>query len=183
MSTYFGTSLFSIGSSLTRKILDTVFKDCCLILTDLNETGIFTLNQAPLIGFSFQDPSQVEFFNYSYSEYPYLNRTAVANSVMKNSSTIVIKGLRPITRTNNMLVNYAYNSAVLTVLDNYIMKGGRFKLFTKWGPISNLVMESINGVDEDGQGGIALEFTLRRIFVAESSTSSTASALLRIITG
>lgn len=184
MSEYLGSSVTSITQGASRAIVDLVFSNNCLILTDLVKTGILPiLNTAPLIGFYYENPSQLGLYSYSYSEYPYLNRTAVANSVMKNSSTITIKGLRPITRANSVVVNYLANSTILSLLDKYIMRGGRFKLLTMWGPVSNLVMESIDGVTEFGQGGVAFDFTLRKIYTAESTSSSVASALLRIITG
>lgn len=171
-------ALFSSGAR--HGILDLVFRDNALVMnySHLLLPGGELLNTIagggvptplPIIGFSFEHPSQLNFLKYQYSEYPFLDRAMVANSFVKDVGGVQVRGLRPITRGNPVILNYTMNKLLIKLIERYADQGGTWTLNTMWGPVSNLVLESLDGVKEDNAtGGVAFDFTFRRICFSDT---------------
>lgn len=178
MSSFLGsaTSIANINSksSASGVILDLVFSECCLLLQNLDIVSklFSTISTLPIIGFTFQQPSRVEFLNYQYAEYPYLNKNVVANAFLKQPTSIQIRGLRAITRGNGVITNYATNYALRTFIETYCDKGGLWTLNTMWGIITNLALTSLSGEPtEQGMGGVVWNFEFKRLLFSDSTTT------------
>lgn len=174
--------------SAAKSILDFVFTDCAIIMTQPSKlwggSGNTLLDTTgfPLLGFSFQTPDMISFCKYSYGEYPFLNRAVVANAFYKEPCEVEVVGLRPIQRTNPVIANYALNKAgVKYYIEKYADNGGIWAINTLWGYYSDLVLESLDGVKVEGSelGGIGFKFTFRRLNFSsiESSTISLSNSV------
>lgn len=151
-------------------ILDLVFRDCAVVLENVNALTLGQFNYdigfqlpLPLIGFSFETPSSIEFLNYSYSEYPYLNKQTIVNAYLKEGGSISIDGVRPIQKGNGVITNYALNRVLVTLLEKYADVGGTFAVNTLWGWYGNLVLEKLSGKAIDSMGGIGFSFQFKRV--------------------
>lgn len=151
-------------------VLDLIFRDGALIMSDsqllagLGGVGDLGLSiPLPIIGFSFENPTELNLLKYSYTEYPMLNKTMVTNSFIKENGEVKLRGLRPITRGNNILVNYAANKGLVILIEKYADAGGLWTLNTYWGTYGNLALESLDGVVTEAGGGTAFDFTFKRI--------------------
>lgn len=162
-------------------ILDLVFRDSALIM---KQTGLLFSPNAistiplPLLGFSFQTPDEVEILNYEFSEYPYLNRSTVANAFLKAPCTLRCVGLRPIYKENPLLLNYVLNNlSIPFYIERYCDRGGTWALNTMWGYFDDLVLTNLKGIklNETETGGIGFEFTFKKL---QLSNLDTAESLL-----
>lgn len=158
-------------------ILDLIFRDNALIMTDsqllINAAGaafgkawnIGASVPLPIIGFSFATPEQLNILNYQYTEYPMLNKVNVVNSFVKGTGSVKLRGMRPITRGNSIVLNYLGNKALVLLIEKYADLGGTWTINTLWGTYGNLVLESLDGVmaDEKAGGGTAFDFTFKRV--------------------
>lgn len=170
-------------------VLDLIFRDCALILSDTkilyadkvqnmaNKGGKFggMLNKVvnalpaiplPIVGFSFQSPTNLNILKYNYSEYPMFGRLSIVNSMTKEMGEITITGLRPITRGNPIALNYVLNQfALVKLIEAYADAGGLWTLNTMWGTYNNLVLTSLDGVTAEGTslGGTAFTFSFKRV--------------------
>lgn len=160
-------------------LLDFVFRDCALLFMSPSKayglpSGFDTVS-LPVLGFSFKTPDTAVLAKYSYSEYPYLSKAAVANSFLKECGEFEVTGLRPITRGNNIITNYALNNVgIKKWLEGYADRGGLFALNTFWGYYNNLALEELSGVKVDGSelGGIGFKFKFKRINFADIDEGS-----------
>lgn len=173
-------------------ILDLIFRDCALILSDTSILYKDKLNNLagkngflggvgkalssvanylpavplPIVGFSFQTPTNLNILQYDYSEYPMFGRISIVNSMVKGMGEIRITGLRPITRGNSIAINYLLNQFTLVKLvESYADAGGLWTLHTMWGTYDNLVLVSLDGTTAEGTtlGGTAFTFTFKRV--------------------
>lgn len=150
-------------SGLNFEILDFVFGQNCILLDDINLVfGIGPSIPCPLLGFQYATPDFLELLSFSYSEYPFLDRTSLINAYFKNNTRIKMQAYRPITTKNPFVLNYALNEGIYKILDNYALNGGTFRIITAWGSFSNLLLEKFSGIrgsDTDiGGQGFQLEF-------------------------
>ena len=160
-------------------ILDLAFKDSCLWMQNstLLKSWISASIPLPVVGFQFQTPDNLELLKYTYVKYPALNKVAVANSFQKETTTVTITGLRPITRYNPIGLNYILNwQGMKNYIEKYADRGGMFTLNTMWGLITNLVLTGVNGVkvDQSQMGGIGFEFSFERLQFASLGTAESA---------
>lgn len=180
-------SLASFGrSSAAHGLLDLVFRDNALIMSDIRLlisklAGVGIGIPFPIVGFSFETPSNVDFLNYSYSEYPMLNKEVVTNSFLRQSGSVTIKATRPITRGNNVLVNYITNTMLIKLIKNYCDNGGLWALNTMWGYVNNLALEKLSGTEVSGVGGIGFEFQFKRINFDNSGLASKVSNVVSML--
>lgn len=149
-------------------ILDLVFKDCCLIMQNTSLlTGWTSLDiPFPILGFQFQTPEEIELLKYEYTKYPALNRAFVGNTFQKQSTTVSVVGLRPITRYNPVALNYLLNNiGIKFYIEKYADKGGLWTILTMWGNMTDLVLTDLKGVKVEGteMGGIGFEFTFEKL--------------------
>lgn len=157
-------------------LLDLVFKDSCLWMQ--NSTllhGFVSLDiPLPVVGFQFQTPDNLELLKYEYTTYPALNKSFVANTFQKKTTTLTITGLRPITRFNPVGLNYLLNwQGVSNYIEKYADRGGLWSLNTMWGLITNLVLTELKGVNmnETQMGGVGFEFSFEKLQFSSISSS------------
>lgn len=177
---FLGTQLPSLSqatSDPTGAILDLVFNDGALLMQNLSIVGSYfsSVETLPIIGFTFKQPSRVEFLKYRYAEYPYLNKNVVANAFCKEPCNIQIQALRPISRGNGIATNYATSYALRAFIETYCDKGGLWTLNTMWGLVTDLALESLSGEPtEQGMGGVVWTFEFKRLLFSSSSTTDRA---------
>lgn len=181
-------SLSGVVKGNLHSVLDLVFRDNALILSDSQvlvpalgslATRLGGSMPLPLVGFTFETPSDLTFMKYSYSEFPYLNKATVANSFVKETSSTTIRALRPIFGGNGVVTNYGLNKTLVTLIESYADKGGTFAINTMWGYYGNFALEELKGYEVSGVGGIGFEFHLKRInFDALQSAGGIVSNLL-----
>lgn len=160
-------------------ILDLAFKDSCLWMQNstLLASWISFNVPLPVVGFQFQTPDDLELLKYTYVKYPALNKVAVANSFQKETTTVTITGLRPITRYNPVGLNYVLNGmGMKNYIEKYADRGGTFALNTMWGLITDLVLTGVKGVkvDQSQMGGIGFEFSFEKLQFASLGTAENA---------
>ena len=154
-------------SSAHKFILDLAFRDCAVILREsllLKNEKMNGFLPFPLVGFTFDTPSNIQLLKYNYCEYPYLNKTMIVNSLVKENNEISITGSRPITRGNSIIMNTVLNQVLVKALEIYASRGGTFILITMWGIIQDLVLEELAGKPTDGGvGGVLFDFKFKKI--------------------
>ncbi|WP_162974670.1 hypothetical protein, partial [Helicobacter pylori] len=151
----------------SMEFLKTLFQDCPLILNDVlriffKQIGIIP-TPFPLVGLTYAPPREVELLKFSYSEYPYIDKTIVVNSYQQEPTKFSIIAYRPIALEypgNNVIVNLVANETAYNILQFYCRCGGTFSLVTQWGIVTNLVLESLKGINVDMKtmGGEAFLF-------------------------
>lgn len=178
-------SLSGVVKGNLHSILDLVFQDCAVILENstLLLSSKFGVNVGaqiplPLIGFSFETPSQLELLNYSYSEYPYLNKQTIINAYLKEGGSITIDAVRPIQKGNNIVINYLTNKALVDLIETYADAGGTFAVNTMWGWYGNLVLEKLSGKAIDNIGGVGFSFQFKRVYFDTTNQKSAINSLV-----
>lgn len=175
-------------NNLGKFILDFAFRDCALILNQsrllMSDKMVGTF-PAPLIGFSYDSPDSITFMDFQYCEYPYLNKTMIVNSLVKNNSSISLKAYRPITKANSVIANMMTNMTLIKALETYAMRGGTFTLTTMWGIINDLVLERVSGIKVENEiGGVGFQFDLKKInFALMNETAQMSSKLSNLASG
>lgn len=168
-------------------ILDLAFKDSCLWMQNSTLLASWLSLKVPLpvVGFQFQTPDDLELLKYTYVKYPALNKVAVANSFQKETTTVTITGLRPITRYNPVGLNYILNyQGIKNYIEKYADRGGTFALNTMWGLITDLVLTGVKGVkvDQTDMGGIGFEFTFEKLqFASLGLADKAAKSLFNVL--
>lgn len=167
----------------------------------------------PLIGFEFLAPEEVELLKYSYSEYPYIDKTMLTNAYIKENTKLSIVGVRPITHMPNgnhsidkndssksarnvaainnastsVVGNYISNELILSTLQAYCDRGGTFTVLTMWGQINNLVLERLSGIKlEGGQNqfaGQGYKFEFKRVQFPKKSNQGIRNTLSKLTLG
>lgn len=174
------------SGNIKKAVLDLAFRDSCLWMQD--STLLFTSIASkisipfPLLGFSFQTPESFTIAKYSYAKYPYLNKVAVANSFLKEVCPIEITALRPITRTNPLVLNYVLNwQGIKNYVERYADKGGLWSLNTMWGLYTDLALTELSAErdsDKDQMGGVKFRFSFEKLnFDNVSSVGNVVSSL------
>lgn len=169
--------------------IKTLFQDFPLLLNDVprifyKQIGIVSV-PLPLIGLTYAPPNEVELLKFSYSEYPYIDKTVVVNSYRQEPTKFSVVAYRPLSVTptsdqqghinsfpqsgNNVIVNFIANELTYNVLQFYGRAGGTFSLVTQWGIVSNLLLEELNGVNIETKtmGGEAFLFKFKRALFAK----------------
>lgn len=179
-------SLYS-NEGASSKILDLVFRDNALLLQNLEIFWGASYKYSipmPLLGFIFDTPSRIEFLRYRYAEYPFLNKSVVANASCKETTNITIKATRPIYSGNGIVTNYGLNTVLRAGIETYCDKGGLFTLNTMWGLITDLALESLSGEPtENNVGGVVWIFELKRLLFSSSKVSSVSDRVSSLAQG
>lgn len=184
--------------------LDYLFQKNAIILNDtltilkgspFSIGGLDVNLPLPLIGFEYMAPDEVELLKYTYSEYPYINKTMITNAYIKENTRLSIIGLRPITYgggavnsvSTSVVGNYLTNELILSTLQAYSDKGGTFTLLTMWGQLNNLVLERLSGIRlESGPNqfqGQAYRFEFKRINFPKTKLQGLKNALSKMTLG
>lgn len=208
MAGILGNSIPSIsGSSISRNILELVYKNSAILLNDGISIGMKTIDDTfntniatsaigqvasvvstavalPLLGFAYDNPSSMEILKYSYSEYPYLNKSLIVNSYLKENTRFSIRAYKAITPNNTIALNLISNEQIYTQLKSYCDYGGTFKLMTLWGTFNNLVLESLNAIypNDNEVGGVGFEFHFLKPNFDNTNSSSVVSGLINSLT-
>ena len=191
------SAIYSKGSGYyiaMKTILDLFFRDWCVFMQQPSLIGVggksvvgaslsSFVNKAldftgvPLIGFTFRQPSNFEILKYEYTKYPFIDRSVIANNMLKQTTTITLTGLRPITGGNSVLMNYIMNTIGLnTYIEKYCDAGGLLMIHTMWGSRRNYALKELKGVKPSGEvGGVGWEFTFERLNFSDMDTSVSAN--------
>lgn len=173
------------GYIATVTVLDLLYRDWCVFLqtpsllmggdsgsTGMGLGGLIDTTGMPLIGFTFQQPSNFEILKYQFTKFPLLNKAVVANSMIKESTKITLTGLRPITASNPIILNIALNNVGLKLIEKYADMGGLWWINTMWGARFNYVLTDLKGtMPVDDIGGVGWEFTFERLNFDSTSSS------------
>lgn len=181
------TSLEGQGS-ITRTALDVVYRESVIILTDLARlmsTADSGDSYMPLIGFTYEHPSQMTLLKYEYSEYPFLDKTLITNSYMKQNTDLTVRSYRGITAVNGVVTNIALNELLFKGIEAYCDRGGTFRVMTMWGTFNNYVLEELTIVPPEGNqtGGIGFEWKFKRIPFDTSTAQIVYSASTNALSG
>lgn len=170
-------------SSPSKLLAQTLFQRNMIFLNDLPKIlGAGASVPLPLIGFEYLPLQRIELLNYSYSQYPYLNRETISNTSIKNPLRFQIQGVKPITSLNTMFLSLAVNIGLLELMDKYVAGGGTFTIVTPWGVLTNCVLEKIEGVQfMNDSGGQGFTFTFQRVNIYED-TAGTQSNFIKALT-
>lgn len=162
-------SLSKLGEpGISHTILDILFRDNALLFQQASllygSAATDTEIPAPLIGFYFEHPEQLVFAQYSYADYPYLNKAVVANSFIKNKVPVSIKAFRPITKGNSIASNYILNEYVIRkIIEKYADTGGLFMLNTMYGLVKDLALEEFSAEPVANQSGVGFVFRFSQL--------------------
>lgn len=195
------------GGSLTRTALELIYKNNAILLNDGIGLGMRGIDETfgtklassavgqiaskldksvplPLLGFVYDNPSSMEILKYSYSEYPYLNKSLIVNSYLKENTRFTVKAYKAITPLNTIALNTVTNEQIYSQLKSYCDYGGTFKLLTLWGTFNNLVLEGLNGIyPENNQvGGTGFEFNFLKPNIDNSGKGVSFSGLISSLT-
>lgn len=173
----------------SMEFLKYMFQDFPLLLNDVprifyKKIGIVSV-PLPLMGLTYAPPREVELLNFSYSEYPYINKTIVVNSYQQEPTKFSIIAYRPISvmptkdangninqpiqSGNNVIVNFLANEVTYNLLQFYGRSGGTFSLVTQWGIFTNLLLKGLKGITIDSKtmGGEAFLFEFKGVLFAK----------------
>lgn len=180
------------------EFIKTLFQDFPLLLNDVprifyKKIGIVSV-PLPLLGLTYAPPREVELLKFSYSEYPYMDKSVVVNSYKQEPTKFSIIAYRPLSvlpagttkgnevlnSGNNVIVNFVANEVAYNILQIYARFGGTFSLVTQWGIVTNLVIESLKGISIDikTMGGEAFLFEFKRVLFAKDIKGTLEKKLL-----
>ncbi|GAA7170910.1 hypothetical protein HpBGD53_03340 [Helicobacter pylori] len=180
------------------EFIKTLFQDFPLLLNDVprifyKQIGIVSV-PLPLVGLTYAPPKEVELLKFSYSEYPYMDKSVVVNSYKQEPTKFSIIAYRPLSvlpvdvkkgdsaiqSSNNVIVNFVANEVAYNILQLYARFGGTFSLVTQWGIVTNLVLESLKGVSIESKtmGGEAFLFEFKRVLFAKDTKGTLEKKLL-----
>lgn len=175
-----GLSVGEIGV----EVVDFVFGRNAIVLDDVGLIfGLGLSIPMPLIGFEFKVPHRVPILDYSYSDAPYLDKTSLINGYIKNTPSFTLQGVRPTTKWNKFILNYALNEALNKILDEYVLNGGTFTILTAWGSLPNCLLEKYSGVSDGRSIGQEYEFQFLKANIQSQAIQDKQSSYLKAITG
>lgn len=185
-----------------KKALDLTYRHSVILLSDavsmglqaagveLGSTASAILDAVatiPLLGFVYETPNRVDLLRYRYSDYPYLNKSLIVNSYVREHTRFSVRAHRLITKTNPVPVNIAANEGYYYMLKEYCNRGGTFTLTTMWGIFSGCVLEDLDGIPpeaENGIGGTSFEFRFRKLdFEGGGALKAVGNALKSLSSG
>lgn len=137
---------------------------------------------APLVGFTYTWPKNLEFLKYSYSEYPFLDKRQLVNSYVKELPSLTIVARRQITNFLTVPSVIIANIATLNYLEKYADSGGTFSLLSMWGFINNLVLENLEAEEPENGAvdGTSLVFTFKRLNIDTAAENVVSSKLVKL---
>lgn len=175
---------FNSGNA-SKAMLDLTYRHSVILLSDVASMGlaaagisnpiasaIADLIPVPLLGFVYETPSQVELLKYRYSEYPYLNKSLIVNSYIRENTRFSVRAHRLITASNPVPINIAANELYFQLIQEYCNRGGTFTLATMWGIYDNCVLEELIGIPPEASNGVAgtgFEFRFLRLHFSGNS--------------
>lgn len=167
------------------EVLDFIFGRSAIVLNDVSKIlGIGSGIPAPLLGFEYQPISKLDLLDFSYPEYPTLNRSSMINSYLKNNTRFSVRAIKPITYTNKFALNYLTNEAIYYALDKYVTAGGLFTILTPYCSLANCVLEKFTGVTTSDRdcGGQAFDFQFLKLNLPTKQMQTSQSNYLSSIT-
>lgn len=152
-----GTKAPETTGSITLQLLDLVYTKSCICLNDVQSVffgvGQYLTVPLPLLTFDYKVSGDIDLLNYTWSEYPYLNKQTLVNAPIKHATRFSVDLLDPINEYNPVLVALLKRQGLIELLDRYALGGGTFTVITMWGTLTNCVLESVQGINTDsGQG-------------------------------
>lgn len=192
MASLLGTSSLPGLTNVTESVYKFAFRDSALWLQNaLSAVNGFTASlnisiPVPLLGFTYENPVNLELLKYSYSSHPYLNKAQITNSYIKEQTSITIRANRAITNVNSIPIAISTNLLLTAALEKYCDAGGLFTLVTPYQIITNLALVSLKGVEVEPKNqpfGIGYEFELIKINVTSSAVTSLSDAISKLTSG
>lgn len=196
-SSLLGDTTPALTSTLNKRILDLIFNNSALLLKKpelLSNSGLLGKIMAfssdflgksalPILGFTYQTPTSLEYLKYTYSEYPFLNQKIITNGFIKEPTIIQITALRPITMSNTWTLNYFNSKSIIELLEAYCDMGGLFKLLTRWGSIDDLALINLtlNANPEDANNPGVFVMTFKKLIFIESEDDITTNIVFDMI--
>lgn len=190
------------SSNSGKKALDLTYRHSVILLSDavsmgLQAAGIELGSTAsaildavatiPLLGFVYETPNRVDILKYRYSDYPYLNKSLIVNSYIRDHTRFAVRAHRLITKSNPVPINIAANEGYYHMLKEYCDRGGTFTLTTMWGIFSGCVLEDLVGVapeKDNGIGGTSFEFRFMKLdFEGGGALKAVGNALKSLSSG
>lgn len=171
----------------TRNVLDSIYRHSALVLVDAIEILGMSVNNVPLVGFTYEAPSSYTLLRYDYSEFPYLNKQSIISGYVKNNTELTVTSHTALMQGMGILQVIGINTALLKTVETYCDKGGRFGFINVYDAFaSNLVLQELkiipsktNRIDDVG-----LEWTFKKLLFSESSVTGTlADSLNNIANG
>ena len=172
-------------TSPSKILAQTLIDRSSILLNDIPKLfGAGASVPLPLIGFTYMPMDRVELLNYSYSQYPFLNRESITNTYIKNPTRFQLLAVKPITRLNTFFFNFATNIALKKFLEKYINAGGTFLVITPWEVITDCVVEKLEGVKfNDTSLGEGFLFSFYKPNIYEDTTGSQSNFLKALTNG
>lgn len=172
---------------ISVEILDFVYGRNAILLQNVGEilnlgsTGI----PIPIVGFEYKIPDEVEILKFSYSKYPFMNRTTIVNAYIKEATTLTLEADKPITQLNPFIANYPLNELIVSTLDKYISNGGLFTILTPWAVIKDCLCTKFVGfkIGERDIGGQGFRFSFEKANIPSEVMQKKQNAYLSAITG
>lgn len=125
----------------------------------------------PLIGFAYKLTGDVQLLSYEWSQYPFLSKQMITNSGMKQQTRFSLDVYSVLSNTNPVALNLLKITALVSIIDNYVARGGLFTVLTMYGFITDCVLESITGLSD----GEMLDGTHLRFNFIKPNIDSTAA--------
>lgn len=137
------------------ELLDAVYSKSCVILEDLATvfTGVYSPLPSigvPLIGFEYKPESGIELLKFRWSQYPYLNKAKLTFAAVKEATDFSVTVISPVTVGSPLIAGIALRTAMVTLLEKYCSRGGKFTVITLWGTKRHCVLTDLVGIGEDG---------------------------------
>lgn len=108
----------------------------------------------PLIGLAYRPIGEIELINYEWAQYPYLSKQVITNAGIKQPTRFavdvysVFKGGNILSGGNTVALNLLKISTIVSLLNQYVAKGGLFTILTLYGFITDCVLEKITGISD-----------------------------------
>ena len=189
----------SIKHAKGPEFLKFVFQEGCILVNDwlsvITGLNIPFEPPLPLVGFQYAPSQHIELLKYEYSEYPYVDKRMITNSVVKQQTHLDVIAYRPICSVEQggmpFLGAVAMNELYYTLLQLYCDRGGTFTLISPAGIFTDLVIEEfscipseeVGGEGRNHPGGIAFRFRFKKILFSKGLLARMADTLMSPLLG
>ena len=174
------------------EILDAIYSKTCVILEDVFDIfkgvqGFSGLSNVgigvPLIGFEYKPEGNIELLKYTWSQYPYLNKAKLTFAAVKEVTGFSVSVISPITTGGSVVVNLALRLALVTFLEKYCNRGGKFTIVTLWGTKKHCVLTDLTGISQDDvMDGVLFKMTFTQPNFDMSSAEESMNDFMQKVT-
>lgn len=149
------------------QILDAVYSKGAVILEDVVEVFKGSIPNlpsvgVPLIGFEYKPDSGIELLKFRWSQYPYLNKAKLTFAAVKDATDFSVTAISAIGVEGGLVQQLAVRAALVTLLDKYCSRGGKFTVLTLWGIKTHCVLTDLSGVSGDSMDGTLFKMSFNQ---------------------